>query len=150
MTTIWSNTERSNWWVNIMANDLESQMAQVLTIYCEEINEKLRKITTESMKQLVKETKATAPIGRRKGQYKKNIAADYSGTRRSARGLRGQNVHATWYVKAPDYRLTHLLVKGHATHDGGRTTPNPFLQNATDHILPEYERKVEEVLSNGN
>ena len=125
-------------------------MAQVLTIYAEEVNEKLRTITTESMKQLVKETKANAPIGRRKGQFKKNIAADYSGTRRSARGLRGQNVHATWYVRAPDYRLTHLLVNGHATKDGGRTTPDPFLQNAVDHILPEYEQKVQEALSNGN
>lgn len=133
-----------------MANDLETQMAQVLTIYTEEVNEKLRVITTESMKQLVKETKASAPVGRRKGQFKKNITADYSGTRRSARGLRGQNVHATWYVKAPDYRLTHLLVNGHATKDGDRTNPDPFLQNAVDHILPEYEQKVQEALSNGN
>ena len=133
-----------------MANDLETQMAQILTIYGEEVNEKLRVVTTESMKQLVKETKATAPIGRRHGEYKKKIAADYSGTKRSARGLRGQNVHATWYVKAPEYRLTHLLVNGHATKDGGRTTPDPFLQNAVDHILPEYERKVQEVLGGGN
>ena len=133
-----------------MANDLETQMAEILTIYGEEINEKLRVVTTESMKQLVKETRATAPIGRRQGEYRKKIAADYSGTKRSARGLRGQNVHATWYVKAPDYRLTHLLVNGHATKDGGRTTPDPFLQNAVDHILPEYERKVEEVLGGGN
>ncbi len=133
-----------------MAEPLGTQMERVLTIYSEEINEKLRGITTESMKQLVKETKATAPIGRRKGRYKKQIAADYSGTRQSARGIRGQKVSATWYVKAPDYRLTHLLVKGHATNDGGRTNANPFLQNAVDHIIPEYERKVEEVLSNGN
>lgn len=131
-------------------NDLGTQMEQVLTIYNEEINEKLRVITTESMKTLVKETKATAPIGRRKGQYKKNISADYSGTRRSARGLRGQKVQAIWYVKAPDYRLTHLLVNGHATNDGGRTAANPFLQNAVDRVLPEYEQKVQEVLQGGN
>lgn len=133
-----------------MANDLGTQMEQVLTIYSEEVNEKLRAVTTESMKKLVKETKATAPIGRRKGQYKKNIAADYSGTRRSARGLRGQKVSATWYVKAPDYRLTHLLVNGHATNGDGRTSANPFLQNAVDKVIPEYEEKVQEVLSNGN
>lgn len=133
-----------------MANDLGTQMEQVLTIYSEEVNEKLRAVTTESMKKLVKETKATAPIGRRKGQYKKNIAADYSGTRRSARGLRGQKVSATWYVKAPDYRLTHLLVNGHATNGDGRTSANPFLRNAVDKVIPEYEEKVQEVLSNGN
>ena len=133
-----------------MANDLGTQMEQVLTIYSEEVNEKLRAVTTESMKKLVKETKATAPIGRRKGQYKKNIAADYTGTRKSARGLRGQKVSATWYVKAPDYRLTHLLVNGHATNGDGRTSANPFLQNAVDKVIPEYEEKVQEVLSNGN
>lgn len=53
-----------------------------------------------------------------------------------------------WHVKAPDYRLTHLLVHGHATKDGGRTKGNPFLANALAQVLPEYERKVEEVLRN--
>ncbi len=134
-----------------MANsELNTQLNQVLTIYSEETNEKLREVTRESMKQLVKETKATAPRGRRNGQYRKQITADYSGLKGSARGLRGQDVSATWYVKAPDYRLTHLLVYGHATRNGGRTTPNPFLQNARDKVVAEYEQKVQEVLSDGN
>jgi hypothetical protein len=124
-------------------------MEQVLTIYAEDVNEKLRDITQDSMKKLVKETKATAPRGRRKGQYRKNITADYTGTKKSARGLRGQKVQAIWYVRAPDYRLTHLLVKGHATRDGGRTNANPFLQNAIDKVLPEYEQKVQEAIQNG-
>lgn len=128
-------------------NELSTQMNQILTIYSEEINEKLREVTRASMKQLVKETKATAPRGRRKGQYKKNITADYRGLKASASGLKGQDVSATWYVKAPDYRLTHLLVYGHATRDGGRTTPNPFLQNARERVVAEYEQKVQEALS---
>ena len=132
-----------------MANPLNEQLAEVLTIYSVHVNDKIRDVTTETMKKLVKETRATAPVGRRHGQYKKNITADYSGTRKSARGLRGQNVKAVWYVKAPDYRLTHLLVKGHATKDGDRTTPNPFLQNAIDKVLPEYERALEEALQDG-
>ena len=51
-----------------------------------------------------------------------------------------------WYVKAPDHRLTHLLVHGHATRNGGRTKANPFLKNALDDVLPEYERAVEEAV----
>ena len=133
-----------------MADNFADQMGQVLTVYNEEINEKLREITRESMKKLVKETKATAPKGKRKGQFRKNIAADYQGLKRSARGLRGQNVNAIWYVKAPDYRLTHLIVHGHATNDGGRTNANPFLQNAVNKVLPEYEQKVQEALRNDN
>lgn len=132
-----------------MANDFNEQMEQVLTIYAEDINEKLRELTTDSMKKLVKETKATAPRGRRKGQYRKNITADYKGTKKSARGLKGQKVHAIWYVKAPDYRLTHLIVHGHATRDGGRTNANPFLNNALDKVLPEYEQNVQEAIQNG-
>ena len=129
-----------------MANDLNTEMEQVLSIYNEGINEKLREITKESMQKLVKETKATAPRGRRNGQFRKNITADYRGLKRSTRGLKGQEVRATWYVKAPDYRLTHLLVHGHATKDGGRTRANPFLQNAVDKVIPEYEQKVQEAL----
>lgn len=130
--------------------ELNTQLEQVLTIYSEDINEKLRGVTRESMKQLVKETKATAPRGRRNGQYRKQITADYSGLKNSARGLRGQDVNAVWYVKAPDYRLTHLLVYGHATKNGGRTAANPFLHNARDKVVAEYEQKVQEVLSDGN
>ena len=130
-------------------NDLGTQMTQALTIYSEEINEKLREITRESMKQLVKETRATAPIGRRiaKESYRKHIAADYRGLKKSAKGLKGQDINAVWYVKAPDYRLTHLLVNGHATKNGGRTQGNPFLHNARDRVVAEYEQKVEEALS---
>ena len=133
-----------------MANELNTEIERVLTIYSEDINEKLRGITRESMKKLVKETRATAPRGRRNGQYKKSITANYQGLKASARGLKGQDVKAIWHVKAPDYRLTHLLVHGHATRDGGRTRANPFLQNAVNKVIPEYEQKVQEALSNGN
>lgn len=153
MTTIWSNTESLSWWVSSMSNkrikpgELGSAIEQELTVYSEGINEGLAEVTTASMQELVKQTKATAPRGKRHGQFRKNIAADYS--RLKKRGAGGRNIGATWYVKAPDYRLTHLIVKGHATKDGGRTRANPFLQNALDKVLPEYERGIEEVLKNG-
>ena len=132
----------------IRAGELGSALQQELTVYGEEIQEGLRTVTEASMKKLVKKTKATAPKGKRKGQFKKNITADYQELRR-AKQLRGRTIRATWYVKAPDHRLTHLIVHGHATRDGGRTRANPFLQNALDSVLPEYERELEEVLKNG-
>lgn len=131
-------------------NDLATQMEQVLTVYNRSVGEQIVQITRESMKQLVKDTKATAPRGRRKGQYRKNITADYSALNRRSNGLLGTKVSATWYVKAPDYRLTHLLVHGHALKNGGRTNPNPFLSNAVDRVEQEYERKIQEALENGN
>lgn len=129
--------------------ELGSALERELTIYSQEVEDGLSRVTESSMKKLVKTTKATAPTGRRHGQFKKNITADYTGLRKSGGSRRGRKVGATWYVKAPDHRLTHLIVHGHATKDGGRTRANPFLQNALDTVLPEYEREVEEVLKNG-
>lgn len=131
----------------IHVGELGSALEQELTIYSEEINEGLSQVTEESMREIVKKTKATAPTGKRHGQFRKNITADYSELRKKGGGgKKGRTVRATWYVKAPDHRLTHLIVHGHATKDGGRTRANPFLQNALNEVLPEYEQRVEEVI----
>lgn len=131
----------------IRPGEFGSALEQELTIYSEEINEGLSQVTEESMRKLVKKTRATAPTGKRHGQFRKHITADYSELRKKGGGgTKGRIVRATWYVKAPDHRLTHLIVNGHATKDGGRTRANPFLQNALNEVLPEYEQRVEEVL----
>lgn len=133
----------------IHTGELGSAMEHALELYAKDVQEGIIRVTEGSMRNLVKKTKATAPRGRRNGQFRKNITADYQELRR-VKKLRGRTIRATWYVKAPDYRLTHLLVHGHATKDGGRTRANPFLQNALDSVLPEYEKGIEEVLKNGN
>ena len=119
-------------------------LGEELGIYTEEVEEALREVTKRNMQELVKQTKATAPKGRRKGRFKKSITADYTGTKG-----KGRKVSATWYVRAPEHRLTHLLVHGHELPQGGRSKADPFLQNALDQVLPNYEREVEEVLING-
>ena len=122
----------------IKPTELAGAVEHELTLYHEDVLAGLRAVTEESITDLVKRTRATAP--KKTGRFRKQIAADKS------RLAGGHNIRATWYVKAPDYRLTHLLVHGHATKNGGRTKADPFLQNALDAVLPEYERKVEEVL----
>ena len=134
---------------NIKAGELGSAIERELSIYGQEIQDGIVNATAEAMEKLVKKTKATAPKDKR-GSFRKNITADYQGLNRrgnrSKGQFRGRTFRATWYVKAPDHRLTHLIVHGHATKDGGRTKANPFLQNALDEVLPEYEKAVEEVL----
>lgn len=123
----------------ISIDDFAKNLRQNLTIYEKEVNNVVNSNGLKSIKKLVKLTKATAPVGKRKGRYKRNIT--YS-ERFVKRGLKKY----TWHVKSPDYRLTHLLANGHVTRNGGRSKANPFLKNAVDTVISEYERNIEEAL----
>lgn len=127
--------------VSITPDKLAGAIKEELTIYHEDVNEGLRGVTRKHMADLVRKTRATAP--NRTGDYRKHIAGDFRGLKRGRR-----KISALWYVKAPFYRLTHLLVKGHATKDGGRTKADPFLENALAEELPAFEADVKEVIQN--
>ncbi len=126
--------------VVVTPDKLVESIEEELTLYREEVEEELREATRQCMEKLVKKTKATAPKGKR-GTFRKNIAGDFRGLKKGA-----PSIKAIWHVKAPDHRLTHLLVHGHATKDGGRTKADPFLENALNEVLPEFERAVEEAV----
>ena len=123
---------------SIGIDKLGAAVSEALTVYHEEVTETGNEKGREAIKQLVKKTRATAPEGKR-GSFKKNIASQETN---DGRGMK----RFIWYVKPPDYRLTHLIVKGHATKNGDRTKPNPFLQNALDEVLPGYENAVKEAI----
>ena len=94
------------------------------------------------MSELVKTTKATAPVGKRQKHYKDQIAS-----KKLYENANGSSY--LWYVKDPDYRLTHLLNNGHALRDGGRVEGTHFLEKAVEPIIEDYLRKVEEICKNG-
>lgn len=123
----------------IKPEDLGAAIQEQLTLYHEGVTEKVAAVGRRSIKKLVKLTQETAPLGKRSGG---NFAASI--TSKEIKAARGSKF--IWYVKAPNYRLTHLLVKGHATKNGERTKPDPFLHNALDQVLPEYEKEIEEAV----
>lgn len=118
--------------------DLGKALEENLSIYHDDVTEKVNKLSEEAAKKLVKKTKTTAPTGKR-GSFKKNIAS-----KRVKENRNGDTF--AWYVRPPDHRLTHLLVKPHATKNGGRTKADPFLANALEEVLPEYENDVQEAI----
>lgn len=127
---------------NIKPDALGRAIEQELTIYSKAVIEGLDKESADAVKKLVKLTKATAPKGAR-GSFKESISSKL--LQKSSRGSK-----YVWYVKPPDHRLTHLLVHGHATKDGGRTKADPFFENALAQVLPEFENKVKEVIENSD
>ena len=135
--------------INVKADELSAVLEAQLSKYNQDVNEQLAEAVDQSVTKLVQITRKTAPRGKRNGRFAKNIAAEKSELKKAKSrmhaGLHGRVVRATWYVKAPDYRLTHLIVHGHDKKNGGRTRANPFLKNAVDQVIPEYEQAVQEV-----
>lgn len=126
----------------IGVDQLGEAIAKELTIYSDNVIEGIKNEAKSHVKQLVKDTKATAPVGNRSKHYRDSITS-----KKTAETVR--SIEYTWYVKGSDYRLSHLLEKGHALRDGGRTTGTHFIQNASDPILEDYIKAVEEVIKNG-
>jgi hypothetical protein len=126
----------------IQINELNEAIQNALEEYNKNVVTGLKKTTVKAMKDLVQNTKETAPVGKRSEHYRDNI---------SSKTLRETEYGITklWHVKGSDYRLSHLLNNGHALRDGGRYPGTNFIGKAVDHILPFYEKEVEEVIKNG-
>lgn len=125
----------------VQVKDLDVELRTILDGYSAQATAAVDMLSEEAVKRLAKETKGTAPKGAR-GSFKRHITSGVTTKTRYRR------IHA-WYVKPPDHRLTHLLVKGHATRDGGRTKANPFLHNALGSVMEWFEERLENVLKKG-
>lgn len=123
-------------------DQLGDAIAKELTLYHEKIIDGIKKQTKKSMKELVAQTKATAPVGHRQKHYRDSI--------KSKKLEENDNsLVMAWYVEGSDYRLSHLLENGHALRNGGRVAGTHFIKNASDPILESYLQAIEEVIQNG-
>lgn len=125
---------------SIKASDLGEAIAEQLALYSEEKVEEVNRAGERAAKKLLSLTKKTAPKRPKGGDYARSLT--YTTKVNSVTG----DKEFTWGAKAPKHRLTHLLVHGHAKPNGGRVDGDPFLENALNEVLPEYEREVEEAL----
>lgn len=127
---------------DISIENLATEIEGVLENYNKTIVSGVKSETKKAMKQLVKGTKQDAPLGKRNQHYKDSITSKKVVETDDGIVLR-------WYVKGSDYRLSHLLEKGHATRNGGRTRAYRFISKNLDKVKNNYERGIEEVIRNG-
>lgn len=109
--------------------------------YHKKVTDGVNEASKRAADKLTKKLKATAP--KNTGKYARSIG--HTSRTSPATGSTTYTVGA----KGKQGRLTHLLANGHATRDGGRTKGNPFMKNAVNEVLPEYEKEVKQVIERG-
>ncbi|MPL91701.1 hypothetical protein SDC9_37777 [bioreactor metagenome] len=114
--------------IDALANEIES----LLNSYNNEIITGVKKETKIAMKELVKGTKADAPVGNRRNKHYKDSITSKKVAENNDRLI------MKWYVKGSEYRLSHLLNDGHATRNGGRVEGVKFISNNVNKIERLY------------
>lgn len=106
-------------------NDLADLISEELGKYSEDVDIKMQDEIDKLSKEIVKDLKNDPIIPERTGKYKKSFAVKKIA---QGKGYKRVVVHS----KAPHYRLTHLLEKGHVTRTGGKTQAYPHWAHAQE------------------
>ena len=131
---------------------LDQALQEILRDYALRSGERIDELTHAAVVELVELTRSTAPRGSGLGRFQINSFGDRQRSSRphfhtsiAWKKLQGGWFGASrylWYVNAPNYRVTHLIAKPHASRSGGTVRANPFLVNALQQVLTEYEEAI--------
>lgn len=116
--------------INNLANEIARELERYTNLVEEEVEVAKKEVADELVKTL-KETKDTYKV--RSGDYNK-------GWRVKKKGL-AYIVH-----NKTNYRLTHLLEKGHAKVGGGRVRAYPHIGPAEEKAVEDYLERVEQAI----
>lgn len=129
-----------------MSNYKESSIAELgenvnknLQLYTADIQYGICALVDEKAEKLKKLIQNNAPVGRRKGKYKKSWRIKLTTDNFS-------RYEKTVFASGGEYRLTHLLEKPHASRNGGRVEPQVHIATARDQIEKEYIEDVENLI----
>lgn len=130
----------------ISPGQLDDALRALLQQYALQKVDRLDEITEAAIKELVRLTKSDAPIDTWKNPKRRSHFFESISSKRLESSWFGAS-NFLWYVKAPNYRLTHLLAKARRTRDGRILAPNPFLQNALQRVLQNYVESIRKEFS---
>lgn len=124
-----------------MAKSVAEQMEAILEQYGKEVQEIVSEAAVETAKETVQELKATSPRSKGSG---KHYASNWA---MKSEKVPGGGINTVVYNKAPTYRLTHLLEKGHVVKNQhgtyGRAPAIKHIGPAEEKGMTSFLRKVE-------
>jgi hypothetical protein len=125
---------------NVRIDQLAAEITRGLAEYSQDVVEKVNVSSEKVGKAAVKRLKQTSP--KRYGNYAKSWAM-------KTETEVGQPHKRIVHVKAPHYRLAHLLEYGHAKKGGGRVAGIPHIRPAEEMVIEQFIREVEEAIKRG-
>ena len=127
----------------IGVGELAETVDRVLTSYGRAVAEGVETATRAAAQSLLQKTRAQQY--KNKGtKYRNSMAVKQNG--KSIGGATSW----LWYVKAPHYRLSHLLEYGHATPNGGRTVAYHHISGALEAVGADFVRDVRRAIDGIN
>ena len=119
----------------IKVDDLAGEIVLAIQAYTEDVSEAIDQAARDTAKAMAKDLRETSP--KDTGEYAKGWTY-----RKEAPGS-----YRVYNKKKP--QLTHLLEHGHAKAGGGRVEGIPHIKPAEDRYVPEFEKKVQQILERG-
>lgn len=117
--------------------NISLEIGEILDKYGYEIKAEVDALAKEVTQEAVKELKASSPRNRPKYYKGWTVKEETVG------------VNKAYIIHNKDYPgLTHLLEKGHATRNGGRTQAQPHIGPAEKAAIKKFNKGVEEVVRN--
>lgn len=111
--------------------NLAKEINKHLALYANFVEEEIDAVAKEVADKAVTKLKQTSPVG------------DYTSGGQYASGWRVKKVRGAYVVhNAEKPQLTHLLEKGHATIDGGRTQAIPHIKPVEVKSNKDFEEEL--------
>ena len=145
MTTIARCIGRSVSWgwrevSNISLEALASTIQEGLNLYSTNILNGIDQAAKTAVDEMVQTTKQRPTRDyRATGKYARCHASQVGENSLTAKSR-------IWYVKDPQFRLTHLLNNGHRTRSGGHVSGDHHVTNAAETAMSRFEDEVREVI----
>lgn len=126
-------------------DNLASAVENGLTQYSREVSEAVKKAAVDEGKETVKAIRANIDSSGIDQSAGKPYRSSWKATK-----IGESNSTITVVVHSKDqYRLAHLLEKGHAKVNGGRTRAFPHIKPAEEEMTRRFERKLKIILKGG-
>ena len=129
---------------NVKVDELAAAIVEELQQYSDEVTAKVKDTIDKVSEDCNEEIKKHITFKERTGKYVKNFAIKKGAYEDK------YNKRNTWYVKNPNYRLTHLLENGHAKVNGGRTQAYPHIKYGEEIAKRELPEKIKEAIENND